>query len=82
MLSLVLADESSFISLVLADESSFTAYKDHLLSSQSTENQQQLDDAFNKLLQDVSRNLDSANRERFTQKLTAFRVTARNFLSL
>jgi exportin-7 len=53
-----------------------------LLSSQSTENQQQLDDAFNKLLQDVSRNLDSANRERFTQKLTAFRVTARNFLSL
>jgi exportin-7 len=70
------------LSLVLADESSFTAYKDHLLSSQSTENQQQLDDAFNKLLQDVSRNLDSANRERFTQKLTAFRVTARNFLSL
>ncbi|MFN9980006.1 MAG: hypothetical protein ACK53Y_08845 [bacterium] len=70
------------LSLVLADESSFTAYKDHLLSSQSPENQQQLDDAFNKLLQDVSRNLDSANRERFTQKLTAFRVTARNFLSL
>jgi exportin-7 len=70
------------LSLVLADESSFTAYKDHLLSSQSPENQQQLDDAFNKLLQDVSRNLESANRERFTQKLTAFRVTARNFLSL
>jgi exportin-7 len=70
------------LSLVLADESSFTAYKDHLLSSQNPENQQQLDDAFNKLLLDVSRNLDSANRERFTQKLTAFRVTARNFLSL
>ena len=70
------------LSLVLADESSFTAYKDHLLSSQSPENQQQLDDAFNKLLQDVSRNLESANRERFTQKLTGFRVTARNFLSL
>lgn len=70
------------LSLVLADESSFTAYKDHLLSSQNPENQQQLDDAFNKLLLDVNRNLDSANRERFTQKLTAFRVTARNFLSL
>jgi len=70
------------LSLMLASESSFAAYKDHLLSSQSPENQAKLNDTINKLLADVSRSLDSANRDRFTQKLTAFRVTARQFLTL
>mmetsp|Transcript_32480 Transcript_32480/g.37607 ORF Transcript_32480/g.37607 Transcript_32480/m.37607 type:complete len:1135 (+) Transcript_32480:435-3839(+) len=70
------------LSLVLASETSFTAYKDHLLSTQSTENQVLLNEAFNKLLADISRNLESANRDRFTQKLTAFRVAARGFLTL
>jgi exportin-7 len=70
------------LSLMLASESSFSAYKDHLLSSQSPENQAKLNDTINKLLADVNRSLDSANRDRFTQKLTAFRVTARQFLTL
>ena len=70
------------LSLMLASESSFTAYKDHLLSSQSPENQVKLNETLNKLLADVSRSLDSANRDRFTQKLTAFRVAARQFLTL
>jgi len=70
------------LSLMLASETSFSAYKDHLLSSQNPENQAQLNEALNKLLGDVSRSLDSANRDRFTQKLTAFRVTARGFLTL
>ena len=70
------------LSLMLASETSFSAYKDHLLSSQNPENQAQLNEALNKLLSDVSRSLDSANRDRFTQKLTAFRVTARGFLTL
>lgn len=70
------------LSLMLASESSFTTYKEHLLSSQSQENRQQLNDAFNNLLQDVNRSLDSANRDRFTHKLTAFRVAARGFLTL
>jgi len=70
------------LSLVLADESSFTAYKDHLVATQTPENQQQLNEAFSKLLQDTSRNLESSNRERFTQKLTAFRVAARSFLTV
>jgi exportin-7 len=70
------------LSLMLANESSFTQYKDHLLSTQSPENQVKLNDALNKLLEDVSRSLDNANRDRFTQKLTSFRVTARGFLTL
>ena len=67
---------------MLASESSFTAYKDHLLSTQTPENQTKLNEALNKLLADVQRSLDNANRDRFTQKLTAFRVTARGFLTI
>lgn len=70
------------LSLILASESSFEAYKNYLLSSQSPENQVKLNESLNKLLADVSRSLDSANRDRFTQKLTAFRVTARAFLTV
>lgn len=70
------------LSLMLASETSFTAYKDHLLATQSPENQTKLNEALNKLLADVQRSLDNANRDRFTQKLTAFRVTARSFLTI
>jgi exportin-7 len=70
------------LSLMMASESSFTAYKDHLISTQSPKNQQALTDAFNKLLEDVNRGLDNANREKFTQKLVAFRVAVRGFLTL
>lgn len=70
------------LSLMLASESSFTAYKDHLMSTQDSTNQAKLNEAFNKLLADVSRSLESANRDRFTQKLTAFRVSTRAFLTL
>jgi exportin-7 len=70
------------LSLMLASESSFAQYKEHLISTQSLENQTKLNDALNVLLADVSRSLDNANRDKFTQKLTAFRVSARGFLTL
>jgi exportin-7 len=70
------------LSLMLASESSFQEYKNYLLSTQSNENQAKLNETLNKLLLDVNRSLDSANRDRFTQKLTAFRVTARGFLTI
>ena len=70
------------LSLMLASEASFTAYKEQLLSTQTQENQKQLNDAFSKLLQDVQPSLDTSNRDRFTQRLTSFRVAARGFLTL
>eukprot|EP00586_Coscinodiscus_wailesii_P002586 CAMPEP_0172484254 /NCGR_PEP_ID=MMETSP1066-20121228/11629_1 /TAXON_ID=671091 /ORGANISM="Coscinodiscus wailesii, Strain CCMP2513" /LENGTH=1123 /DNA_ID=CAMNT_0013248627 /DNA_START=273 /DNA_END=3644 /DNA_ORIENTATION=+ len=70
------------LSIILASESSLNAYKEHLLASQSPENQNLLNEAFNKLLADVNRSLDSSNRDRFTQKLTAFRVASRSFLTI
>mmetsp|Transcript_50614 Transcript_50614/g.98983 ORF Transcript_50614/g.98983 Transcript_50614/m.98983 type:complete len:1106 (+) Transcript_50614:331-3648(+) len=70
------------LSLMLASEQSFTDYKQYLLSTQSPENQAQLNEAFSKLLADVNRSLESTNRDRFVQKLTAFRVACRSFLTL
>ncbi|KAL9190238.1 hypothetical protein ACHAXT_007449 [Thalassiosira profunda] len=70
------------LSLMLASESSFTAYRDHLMSTQDSANQGKLSESFAKLLADVNRSLESANRDRFTQKLTAFRVSTRSFLTL
>jgi len=70
------------LSLMLSSEQSFTAYKEQLMSTQSTDAQLKLNEAFQKLINDVNRNLESTNRDRFTQKLTAFRVSARSFLTL
>jgi exportin-7 len=70
------------LSLMLASSESFTQYKDQLMASQTPENRPLLAGAFDKLLEDVSGNLESQNRDRFTQKLTAFRISARSFLTL
>jgi exportin-7 len=70
------------LSLMLASEPSYTAYKTHLLSTQSPENQAKLSEAFEALTADVTRSLDNTNRDRFTQKLTAFRMAVRGFLTL
>jgi len=57
-------------------------YKDQLMQTQNPDAQLKLNEAFQKLINDVSRNLESTNRDRFTQKLTAFRVSTRSFLTL
>jgi exportin-7 len=40
---------------------------------QPVDQQQRLSQCFDKLMADVSRNLEPKNRDRFTQNLTAFR---------
>mmetsp|Transcript_37396 Transcript_37396/g.101262 ORF Transcript_37396/g.101262 Transcript_37396/m.101262 type:complete len:805 (-) Transcript_37396:279-2693(-) len=69
------------LSLMMADESSFTSYRQHLISTQSPENQQKLNEAFTKLLADVARNLEPTNRDRFAQHLATFRQSVRAFLT-
>lgn len=69
------------LSLMMADEQSFTSYRDHLISTQSPENQQKLNEAFAKLLTDVQRNLEPTNRDRFAQHLATFRQAVRGFLT-
>lgn len=70
------------LSLMLASEESFTDYQNGLIGTQNPENQEKLREEFAKLTTDVQRSVDTANRDRFTQKLTIFRLNVRQFLSL
>ena len=60
----------------------FNTYKNKLIESQSVANRPQLQEAFAKLLADVHRNLESTNRDKFTQRLTSFRISVRQFLTM
>lgn len=69
------------LSLLLASEQSFQAYQDQLLTSQSVQNQDKLKEEFSRLVLDVQRSVETSNRDRFTQKLTMFRLNVRQFLT-
>ncbi|CAN0247866.1 unnamed protein product, partial [Scytosiphon promiscuus] len=60
----------------------FNKYKNKLTESQSVANRPPLQEAFTKLLADVQRNLESTNRDKFTQRLTTFRISVRQFLTM
>nr|GEV19083.1 exportin-7-A isoform X1 [Tanacetum cinerariifolium] len=61
------------LSLILINEQIFSDLKAHILGSQSADQHQRLSLCFDKLMADVSRSLDSKNRDKFTQNLTIFR---------
>eukprot|EP00898_Chlorokybus_atmophyticus_P001655 jgi/Chlat1/2490/Chrsp175S02362 len=61
------------LSLILINEQIFNELKAQLLSSQPPDRQQKLLVCFDKLMADVSRSLESKNRDKFTQNLTVFR---------
>ncbi len=70
------------LSLLLAQEACYTNYMNYLLSTQPRENHDKLTEEFGKLTCDIQRSLETSNRDRFTQKLTVFRLNVRNFLTL
>ena len=70
------------LSLLLASDHAFVTYQNQLISSQIPENQDKLREEFTKLTNDVQRSVEAANRDRFTQKLTMFRLNVRVFLTL
>ncbi|XP_059653720.1 uncharacterized protein LOC132300582 isoform X1 [Cornus florida] len=61
------------LSLILISEQIFADLKAHILSSQPVDQHQRLSLCFDKLMADVTRSLDSKNRDKFTQNLTIFR---------
>ncbi|OIV97529.1 hypothetical protein TanjilG_12286 [Lupinus angustifolius] len=61
------------LSLILVSEQIFSDLKAGILSIQPMDQHQRLSLCFDKLMADVSRSLDSKNRDRFTQNLTIFR---------
>ncbi|GLT93407.1 hypothetical protein SLE2022_112010 [Rubroshorea leprosula] len=81
LVELVLFEECSnqwslsrpILSLILISEQIFTDLKARILASQPADQQQRLAACFDKLMVDVTRSLDSKNRDKFTQNLTVFR---------
>ena len=69
------------LSLALASEKSLIAFQQQISATQSPENQARLTEAFHNLMIDVRRNLEPSNRDKFTQKVTAFRHKVRSFLT-
>ena len=70
------------LSLLLASETAFNDYQNQLISTQAPENQEKLREEFGRLTADIQRSVETTNRDRFTQKLTMFRLNVRQFLTL
>lgn len=69
------------LSLMLASDSSFNAYREQLIAMQPAENQGKLAEEFDKLTADIQTSVETSNRDKFTQKLTLFRLNVRQFLA-
>lgn len=69
-------------SLMLIDEQAFIDYQSQLLATQGAENRVKLQGEFAKLTDNLQRSLDVTARDRFTQRLTIFRMNVRAFMSL
>lgn len=69
------------LSLLLASEEAFNYYQEQLIAAQPPESQAKLQQEFVKLTTDVQRSLETSNRDKFTQKLTLFRLSVRQYLS-
>lgn len=70
------------LSLLLASEASFQNYQSQLISTQPPENHEKLREEFVKLTSDIQRSVETANRDKFTQKLSMFRLNLRTCLAL
>ncbi|KAK4268092.1 hypothetical protein QN277_024795 [Acacia crassicarpa] len=65
------------LSLIVISEQIFSDLKTQILASQPMDQRQRLSQCFDKLMADVSRSLDSKNRDKFTQNLNVFRLEFR-----
>lgn len=69
-------------SLVLVNEQAFSDYQNQLVSTQNADNQPKLRMEFAKLTDNIQRSLDVTARDKFTQRLTIFRINVRQFMNL
>ncbi|KAF7116640.1 hypothetical protein RHSIM_RhsimUnG0020700 [Rhododendron simsii] len=61
------------LSLILISEEMFTNLRAQILASQPVDQQQRLQLCFDQLMADITRSLETKNRDKFTQNLTKFR---------
>ncbi|KAH7865820.1 hypothetical protein Vadar_011634 [Vaccinium darrowii] len=60
-------------SLILISEEMFTNLRAQILASKPVDQQQRLQLCFDQLMADITRSLETKNRDKFTQNLTKFR---------
>ena len=70
------------LSVMLAAPEALGHYQEQLLSTQSAENMPKLQAEFESLLKNAQHSLDTTQRDKFTSKLTIFRLSVRVFLNV
>ncbi|TMW66006.1 hypothetical protein Poli38472_003771 [Pythium oligandrum] len=70
------------LSLTLCSEDALNSYQQTLITSQPREHHQMIEEAFTGLFSEIMPNLESSNRDKFTQRLGHFRNTLRSFLTI
>ena len=73
------APRPSLLHLPRARPQCFDAFKVELIASQPSDARGRMGDELAKLMGGITRSLDVANRERFAQRLTVFRIAVREF---
>lgn len=68
----------TLLSLILTNEDAFVQIKATTIQSQPPARQTEVAHAFERLMQDIQPNLESKNRDRFTQQVTLFRMALRS----
>lgn len=61
------------LSLILLSEEMYTKFKTQIVASQPVDQQQRVLHCFDILMEDVTRGLDTANRDRFTRNVSRFK---------
>lgn len=65
------------LSLILTNEEAYVRIKTRTIQGQPPERQSAISAAFDKLMNDIFPNVESKNRDRFTQQVTQFRLALR-----
>ena len=68
--------------LILIAETAFADYQNQLIATQSPENQVKLAAEFARLTEGMQRTVEVTARDRFTQRLTVFRMNVRGFMNV
>ncbi len=68
------------LSLLLANEATVVEGQRQILSLQPQENHQRFQDAFNRMMADIKKTLETTNRDRFSQRVNMFRAEVKQFM--
>jgi exportin-7 len=68
------------LSLLLANENTVVEAQRKILSLQPQKNHQPFQNAFNKMMVDINKTLETTNRDRFSQRVNIFRAEVKQFM--